>query len=137
MMDWLILTAANILKGSIVGGLSLLSWGIHTFGSCDAPTHPADTTVIVVACDKSHTELQARVSQVLRAEHPGLAAHHLARLKRHIAMLRLEEIVPPIRVEAIYSPDVLSPPSALLATPPLAPEPPMTPGPAPAASRAT
>ena len=137
MMDWLILTAANVLKGSIVGGLSLLSWGIHTFGPSEMPPQPAQTTVIVVACDKSHTGLQAHVSETLRAVHPGVAARHLARVKRHLAMLRLEELVPPIRVEAIYSPDLLSPPSVLLTTPPLPPEPPTASTPAPAASRAT
>lgn len=140
MMTWLILTAANILKGSIVGGLALLSWGIHTFGPDDARVYhvyraagPADLTVVVACTDGDDAALEAK-AEALVAAHAGLVARHLAKLSKHIALLRLGEIVPPIRVEAIYSPDMLLPPSVLLAPPPL---PPTAAAPTPAVSRAT
>jgi hypothetical protein len=138
MMDWLILTAANILKGAIVGGLSLLSWGVHAFAPCDVVRvdHPAGRAVVVLACAKTDEDiaLQNAIADALAA---ARLAQRRAHSLRHLAVLRVGEIVPPIRVEAVYSPDLLLPPSVLLATPPLPPLPPTAAAPAPAASRAT
>jgi hypothetical protein len=129
MTHWLIL-GAKILKGAIVGGLALLSWGIHTFAPADAPagSSPAHA-VIVSACVNGHDPaVTANVVVDTKAAARAIRlAHRAERISKRIVLLRLSEIVPPIRVEEVYSPDLLLPPSVLLETPPLPWPPPAPP----------
>ena len=93
MFEWMILTAAHVLKGAILGGLALISWGIH---ACHAPECP---TALAVVCHQT-------------AEAP-IPVHALTirvdTKPSRIPWIRLGALVPPIRVETFYTPDVLHP----------------------------
>ena len=110
MADWLILTAAHVLKTAILAGLALISWTVDAIRTDPMVlARPADGTV-VVCC---HSDDPAARALALRI---GAGASG--------AWLRLGVQVPPIRVETLYTPDVLHP--VVVALPPLPPAPPTT-----------
>lgn len=117
MTNLLILSAAKALKGAILAGVALISWGIHAVTDHATAARAETHTVSVITC--AHCQTLTRHAEVIEARAALHAARQAVRMSRHVAMLRLTQIVPPIRVEEIYSPDLLLPPSALLAAPPV------------------
>ncbi len=95
MVEWLILTATHILKTVLLGGLALVSWGV------DVVTTPwvevASARVDAVVCCQGEDESLA-----------GWAVRVEAKAAKG-TWVRLGDRVPPIRIEALYRPDVLQP----------------------------
>ncbi|MFN8179660.1 MAG: hypothetical protein U0167_17155 [bacterium] len=129
-MTHVLILSAKILKGAIVGGLALLSWGIHTFAPADAPagSRAAHTVMVVTCANGQGSAVTANVVVDAKAAARVVRlAHRAERFSKHVVLLRLTEIVPPLRVEEVYSPDLLLPPSVLPEAPPLPWPPPASP----------
>ena len=90
MADMMVLAFANVLKSVVLGMLAVVSFCVHGPGDCEADMAavPADA---VLCCE------QEAVLQTVE----------IVALKRTLE--RLGSVVPPIRVETLYSPDVLHP----------------------------
>jgi hypothetical protein len=126
-MTHVLILAVKILKSAIVGGLALVSWGVHAV----VPPHDSPATVDANAVTiVVHANVDATAGQQVLTEKAVAEALRHARLaqraSRRIAMLRLGDLVPPIGVEQIYPPDLLLPPSALLPPTSTPPTPPLT-----------
>lgn len=95
MVEWLILTATHILKTALLGGLAMVSWGV------DVVTTPwvevASGRVNAVVC--CHVEDESLAGWAVRVEAKAAKG----------TWARLGDRVPPIRIEALYGPDVLQP----------------------------
>ena len=131
MTEWLILVAANLLKAGILAGLSLVSWGVHTFASCDPSCRlvesvdgavPAPWVVVEIALVPAAAQDPTAWGAVRATATPKALP-----LPGRPLLPRLGSLVPPIRVEAIYPPDVLVPPVSWLS--PDVPAPPAPPDP--------
>jgi hypothetical protein len=91
-----------VLKGALLGGLALVSWGVHALNPPECPT--------VVAIVGNPTEGESA---------PVIALTVCTDAKSsRTPWIRLGAIVPPIRVETLYTPDVLHPALVTGPTPP-------------------
>ncbi len=95
MVEWLILTATHAFKTVLLGGLALISWGV------DVATAPR----IEVTGGRVHAVVCCQVEDESLA---GWAARVEAKAAKG-AWVRVGDRVPPIRIEALFRPDVLRP----------------------------
>jgi hypothetical protein len=96
MSEWLILAAVKVLKSAVLSALALVSWSV------DAVDRPDGSLCVsahaVVVCDVRDDAA-------------------IARGHARVALIRLLAVVPPIRVETLFSPAVLHPADALARPP--------------------
>lgn len=99
MIEWMILTATHLLKTALLGTLALVSWSVDLVTTPWVETYGANGPHAVFCC-RAEVESEAVLAD--------LVAEKAAKVSK-VAWIRLGQRVPPIRIEALYTPDVLRP----------------------------
>lgn len=116
MVNWTILAAVKILKLAVFGAMSMVSF-VADIGGCTAEqTACTDTTTVTaVAFHPAGAPWSAGAPVVVRSADSVSASVDVASVDEAIRVAeRLERIgrlAPPVRVEIIFTPDLLTPPT--------------------------
>lgn len=104
MIQWAILIAVKGLKFAIFGALALVSHTADLGGcgdQCAQPIGPGQREVIVLSHDAELVPVMPAIPAVANAETVVVTTR----------AARIQRLVPPVRVEMTFTPDLLHPPT--------------------------